>query len=115
MIASPYDTEVRYSHKRGTEWRGYKVHLTEICDTEQPQLIAHVHTTAATDQDSCELPAIHKELARKHVLPEEHLVYRAYTSTDLIIDSKEQYGIDLVGPIKAGQSWQARSGGYPMS
>ena len=25
MIASPYDTESRYSHKRGMEWRGYKV------------------------------------------------------------------------------------------
>lgn len=51
MVASPYDVEVRYSHKRGTEWRGYKVHLTETCDADQPHLITHVETTAATGQD----------------------------------------------------------------
>ena len=30
-IISPYDTDARYSEKRGKGWRGYKVHLTETC------------------------------------------------------------------------------------
>jgi transposase len=33
-IASPYDLEARYSRKRETHWVGYKVHLTETCDTD---------------------------------------------------------------------------------
>ena len=30
-LISPYDTDARYSEKRGSGWRGYKVHLTETC------------------------------------------------------------------------------------
>jgi transposase len=45
MIVSPYDLEVRYSEKRGHHGRGYKVHLTETCDTEAPHVITHVETT----------------------------------------------------------------------
>jgi len=38
-IASPHDTEARYSTKRSVTWFGYKVHLTETCDQETPHLI----------------------------------------------------------------------------
>src|SRR5256885_8417587 len=34
MIASPYDLEARYSEKRGSHWRGYKVHFTETRSEE---------------------------------------------------------------------------------
>ena len=30
-IVSPYDSDARYSEKRGKGWLGYKVHLTETC------------------------------------------------------------------------------------
>jgi hypothetical protein len=36
LIASPYDPDARYSTKRGSEWVGYKVHLTETCDRTGP-------------------------------------------------------------------------------
>jgi transposase len=36
LITSPYDSAARYSKKRGTEWTGYKVHLTETCDDDLP-------------------------------------------------------------------------------
>lgn len=116
MVASPYDVQVRFSHKRGTAWRGYKVHLSETCQDERPHLITHVETTKATDQDSKQLTAIHQGLAQQNVVPDEHLVDRGYTSTDLLIESRDVYGIDLVGPIRDDQSWQARSeGGYTLS
>ena len=39
MVASPYDPEVHYAKKRATTaWIGYKVHLSETCDDEQPVL-----------------------------------------------------------------------------
>ncbi|MFB3082025.1 MAG: IS1182 family transposase [Gammaproteobacteria bacterium] len=111
MVASPYDVEVRYSHKRGTEWRGYKVHLTETCDADQVHLITHVETTAATEQDGDVVVAIHEALARKAVVPEEHLVDGGYPSADLLVESQRDYGIDLVGPMREDQSWQARTEG----
>src|SRR5690349_12341048 len=39
LIASPYDSDARYSTKREIEWIGYKVHLTETCDSDTPHLI----------------------------------------------------------------------------
>lgn len=111
MVASPYDVEVRYSHKRNMEWRGYKVHLTETCDADQVHLITHVETTAATEQDGDVVVAIHEALARKAVVPEEHLVDGGYPSADLLVESQRDYGIDLVGPMREDQSWQARTEG----
>lgn len=38
---SPYDTDARYGNKRSTTWTGYKVHVTETCDSDAPHLIVH--------------------------------------------------------------------------
>ncbi|WP_327007532.1 hypothetical protein OHA72_09840 [Dactylosporangium sp. NBC_01737] len=57
-IISPYDTDARYSEKRGRAWEGYKVHFSETCDntpaedgstdpTQPPNLITNVVTTHA--------------------------------------------------------------------
>jgi transposase len=87
MIASPYDLEVRYSEKRGHHWRGYKVHLTETCDTEALHVITHVKTTLATDQDVTAVETIHQGLVDKALLPEVHLVDGAYVSSDGLVAS----------------------------
>lgn len=47
VITSPYDPDARNGKKRTTYWTGYKVHFTQTCDDEAPQLITHVETTAA--------------------------------------------------------------------
>jgi transposase len=41
-ISSPYDEEAHYSKKRSTTWVGYKVHLTETCETHLPLVHTHV-------------------------------------------------------------------------
>jgi transposase len=46
-IETPYDGEARYRHKRGLDWIGYTVHLSETCDEEQVPLMTHVNTTPA--------------------------------------------------------------------
>jgi transposase len=48
LISSPYDPDARYGKKRNTEWTGYKVHLTETCDDDTPNLITDGTTTPAT-------------------------------------------------------------------
>ena len=48
LISSPYDADTRYCEKRTTKWTGYKVHLTETCEDDTPNLITDVQTTPAT-------------------------------------------------------------------
>ncbi len=110
LIKSPYDIEARYSIKRGTEWTGYKAHLTETCDLDVPHLIVNVLTTPATVQDDVVLTPIHKALEQKQLLPREHLVDAGYTNVTNLQVSAQQYGVDVVGPVADDPSWQARAG-----
>lgn len=108
MIASPYDVESRYSHKRSTEWRGYKVHLTESCEPDSPNLITNVTTTQAMVQDVTVVDTIHASLEKKGLLPNDHLLDGGYVSADTLVDSQQLYEINLVGPARVDKSWQAR-------
>jgi len=75
LINSPYDPEARYGAKRDLTWVGYKVHLTETCDPDEPHVVTHVETTPATTHDGQVVEAIHADLARKELLPREHIVH----------------------------------------
>lgn len=110
LISSPYDPDARYSKKRHTEWTGYKVHLTETCDDDTPNLVTDVTTTPATTLDFPALPIIQQHLAERDVLPGEHLVDAGYMTTDQFQASRTNHLIDLVGPIADDRSWQALQG-----
>jgi transposase len=110
VIHSPYDPEARFSQKRQTEWFGYRVHITETCDEDQPHLITHVETTSATTQDEQVTDTIHQALEAKGLLPKEHLLDRGYVNTQVLTDSQEQHGVEVVGPVKVDTTWQAQSG-----
>lgn len=110
LIHSPYDLEARYSSKRGVSWVGYKVHFSETCDTQRPNLITNVLTTPATIPDDMVLPAIHTSLAAKGLLPCEHLVDCGYTNADNLLSSQTEHGVRIIGPVADDPSWQARAG-----
>jgi transposase len=113
LISSPYDLEARFSRKRATTWVGYKVHLTETCEDDQPHLITQVATTASTAADSDTLPQIQQALAAQSLLPSQHLVDTGYVSAQMLVQSQERYQVDLVGPARKDQKWQALAGeGY---
>ena len=112
LLSSPYDTEARYSTKRDVNWLGYKVHLTETCDEQQPHLIVNVETTPATTPDDNMLKQVHDSLKVRDLLPAEHLVDKGYTDAHVLVDSQRQHGVTIVGPVAEDPSWQARSGGF---
>jgi transposase len=114
-IQSPYDVQARYSRKEPIEWTGYKVHLSETCDESLPHLITNVHTTAATTQDVACTSAIQASLYLKQLDPSQHLVDAGYIDADLIVESRQKYGIELFGPTRLNPSWQAREGGFDSS
>ncbi len=104
-ITSPYDTDARWGVKRDTFWNGYKVHVTETCDTNDdssssssdsdgegdgeaappPHLIVKVETTDATVPDSQMTEPIHAHLDQRGILPGEHLVDSGYPSAELLV------------------------------
>jgi transposase len=109
LISSPYDPDARYSKKRSTAWTGYKVHLTETCDDATPHLITDVLTTPATTADFDVLPTIQQQLAARDLTPGEQIVDSGYPTADHVLTSQETYGIDLIGPLAANHSWQAKA------
>jgi transposase len=94
---------------------GYKVHLTETCEPDTPNLITQVETRSSTEPDHVSIDAIHSDLAEKDSLPTEHIVDPGYMSVELLINARQDYGIDLLGPVPDDNSWQAREGGYDSS
>src|SRR6266700_940414 len=110
LINSPYDLDARYGKKRTTLWVGYKVHFTQTCDEDAPQLITHVETTQAPISDEGALSAIHTDLAEKELLPEQHLVDAGYVTIANLVQSQSSYEVDLVGPTLKTHWYQAETG-----
>ena len=106
---SPYDPEARYGNKRTTTWSGYKVHVTETCDSDSVHLITHVETTDAPPPDITVTASVHAALAAKDLVPSEHIVDAGYVDGDLLVRSQRDHRIELVGPVRPNVSWQARS------
>ena len=112
-IESPYDIDARYRTKRDLSWTGYMVHLSETCDEESLHLITHVHTTPADVHDVKATKIVQEALVHKGLAPKEHLVDSAYVDPMLLVSSKQDYDIDLVGPPRENTSWQTKlEGGY---
>jgi transposase len=110
LINSPYDLDARYGKKRTTLWVGYKVHFTQTCDEDAPQLITHVETTPAPMSDEGSLTAIHVGLAEKDLLPDHHLVDAGYVTAPNLVKTQSGYGVDLVGPTLKTHWYQAETG-----
>ena len=86
---------------------GYKVHLTETCEKDSPHLITHVETTSAPVSDDARTALIHESLKGKDLLPEQHIVDTGYVDAKLLLESQQNYQIDLVGPTRRNHQWQA--------
>lgn len=110
MISSPYEPDAHYAKKYTTSWIGYKVHLTETCESDAPHLITHVETTVAPMADGDVTEQIHAALQAKDLLPDKHIVDTGYLDAELLVTSQQQYGIDLVGPTRLDYRWQAKEG-----
>ncbi len=107
-VESPYDSEARYRYRSGKSWVGYMVHVSETCDEDKPHLITHVETTTANVHEVQCTEKIHQALVDKGIPPDQHLVDGAYVGAELLVSSKRDYGISLVGPGRPDPSWQSK-------
>jgi len=100
-VVSPHDPHARFSHKPGkVEWVGYKDHQTETCDEQRPNVIVHVVTTPAPEQDVGVVDAIHTALARQRTAPAEHLLDSGYVTPETVHRASTAHGITIVGPVR---------------
>lgn len=113
-IVSPYDPDARRAQKRDTVWCGYKVHVTETCDEDLPEVIVQVTTTLAPRPDVKETLAIQQEVQHRQLLPAEHLLDGGYMEAEVLV--KQPPGLCIVGPVPSDTSWQAQAGtGYDLA
>ena len=108
FISSPYDLEAHDAKKRTSTWVGYKVHVTETCEDSLPPLITHGETTPAPTTDGAVTPSIHAALKDKALLPGVHVVDTGFLDAELLVASREEYDVDLLGPTRRDYHWQAR-------
>lgn len=109
QIESPYEPEAHFATKRGKSWVGDKAHLTETCDDDLPHLVVNVETTVAGEHDVNRIAPIHEALARAGLLPAQHLVDAGYMRARNIVESRDNHGVDLLGPVAADHQWQAKT------
>lgn len=99
-IVTPHDVGVRAGQKRGKQWRGDKVHVTETAepaDPAAPNFLTDVTTAGASSGDVEALPAIREQLAQRDLLPDEQFVDSSYISGKQLAQSQAA-GVELVGP-----------------
>lgn len=114
--SSPYETDAHYGSKRQVDWIGYRVHLTETCDPDLPQLVVNVETTSASPPDHIATMQVHHSLAKNDILPAEHLMDGGYVTAEYLAACDTQYEVDIVGPVHPNTNWQAREKtGYDSS
>jgi len=115
-LESPYDLDARYRRKRGGfVWTGYMVHVSETCGTEDVHLLTHVHTTPATVHEAQCTEPIQQALVDKDLAPTEHFVDAAYVDAALLVSSRQDHGIDVIGPTRPNVSWQTQvEGAYSI-
>ncbi|KKD07669.1 hypothetical protein TN53_12150 [Streptomyces sp. WM6386] len=119
VIVSPYDTTARYvRHGHIIRWKGFAAHVTETCASGSVNVITVVVTTSAATNDAQPLPSIRTRLARRGLLPAEHLVDGGYTSLIHLERAQHEHQITVSGPqnvtgrfVPARLQWSRPVGG----
>lgn len=112
ILVSPHETEARWAKKRSTEWRGYKLHVTEtVVDKEETEenedseasFITDIETAAANDGDNEVVDDIRERLIERDLKPKKHFVDQGYVSGPNLAHSADD-GTILMGPAPTDTS-----------
>lgn len=59
---------------------------------------------------------IHQTLADRELLPSVHLLDAGYVDAAIVVNSRSEHGIEVIGPVLTDTSWQAMAGqGFDIS
>ncbi|MFB7475082.1 IS1182 family transposase [Kitasatospora sp. NPDC056184] len=108
LLVTPYDVEARGSVRREMQWDGFKVHLTETCESDAVHLVTNVVTTVAPVPDDRMAAVVHAGLAERDMLPDEHWVDTGYANAPAVAAARRDHGVALHGPLKSVTSAQSQ-------
>jgi transposase len=77
-----------------------------------PPVSLHPRESTSVPEETCRVAraaVVHESLKQRALLPSEHLVDKGYTDSHVLVDSQQQHGVTIVGPVADDPSWQARS------
>jgi hypothetical protein len=98
-IVSPHEPQARWSEKRGQDWIGYRLEVTETAEEDVAgQFLTDIDLVAANADDSQTVDAIQERLIEGDLKPEEHYVDQGFTSGANLAHSLGR-GIELLGPV----------------
>ena len=99
-MSAPYDPEAHDARKHITQWVGSKVHLTETYDDDLPHLITHVETTISPAACDAATSKIYAALQQRGLLFGTHIVDTGFLEAAFFVESRDDYGIALLGPTR---------------
>lgn len=110
MISSPDDLDARSARQDTPSWVGDTVHVTETCEADAPSLITDGDTTAGPIADAAVTSVLQDALHTKRRLPRLHIVDTGDLEAEWLVTSQRAYGVELLGPTRPDDRWQARAG-----
>ncbi|BCL79093.1 transposase [Ktedonobacteria bacterium brp13] len=70
----------------------------------------------ATVAGSKNTEAIHQALSKRGLSPSVHLLDAGYVDAEIVLQSRDHHGIEVVGPVSQNNQWQSKAGeGYDLA
>jgi transposase len=108
-VQNPHDPDAHYADKRTKQWIGYKVHVTETVDPEEPikkkgepaeHFITEMLTVEAAQNEMAGLTeTLTREQAHHEIAPRAIYTDAGYV-TEHTLTQAEQNGMELFGPTR---------------
>jgi transposase len=108
-VQNPHDPDAHYADKRTKQWIGYKVHVTETVDPEEPikkkgepaeHFITEMLTVEAAQDEMAGLTeTLTREQAHHEITPQAMYTDAGYV-TEHTLTQAEQNGMELFGPTR---------------
>jgi len=108
-VQNPHDPDAHYADKKTKQWIGYKVHVTETVDPQQPiqkkgeppeHFITEIFTTEAAQDEMAGLTEVlTREQQHHEITPQAMYTDAGYVTEDTLTQA-EQNGMELLGPTR---------------
>lgn len=108
-VRNPHDPDAHYAEKRKKQWLGYKVHVVESVDPQEPvkrkgepaeHFITEMLTTEAAQDEMAGLAGALKGEQQHHEIEPQAMYADAGYVTENTLSKAEQSGMELLGPTR---------------
>ena len=108
-VQNPYDPDAHYADKGSKQWTGYKVHVVESVDPEQPakvkaepgeHFITEIVTTEAAENEKTGLAEALKRQREQHEIKPEAIYADAGYVTESTSSQAQDNAMELLGPSR---------------